>query len=84
MSEISLNQAKKLLSAVAAARPDGITCDECFTLMAALADSELQGTSPLATLQAAKVHFTQCACCAYEYETLLESLRASDESASPG
>jgi hypothetical protein len=71
-------QARKLLKAVSTAVPDELTCDECFRLVAKYVDASLAGHDGDRELEAVRVHFSQCACCAYEYETLLEAVLGAE------
>ena len=76
MTQLTPVQVQKLLSSIAQAVPDAMTCDQCFELLAVLADADAAGTNPKVSLEAVIMHLKQCPCCAYEYETLLESLAA--------
>lgn len=82
MSVLTWAQVQKLLTAVLKAVPDQLDCDGCFALVAGLADAEHRGDDVSEALQAARIHFSQCPCCAYEYATLLEALRESDAASS--
>lgn len=73
MSHITPQQVRKLLKAVSRAVPDVLTCDQCFELIPVLADAQLQGMPVDASLDTVITHLQQCPCCAYEYESLLES-----------
>ena len=86
MSVLTWAQVQKLLTAVSKAVPDQLNCDGCFALVAELADAEKQGIVVSEALKAARIHLSQCPCCAYEYATLLEAINepgaVSPESAS--
>lgn len=76
---ISYVQASKMLMAVSRARPDQLDCDGCFELFSEFADRELFGAELSDSLKLVEIHLSQCACCAYEYKTLLEAIRTADE-----
>ena len=76
---ISCQSVREFLTQVATTVPDRLDCDGCFALMAELADADRRGVPLSAALAAVQTHLTQCVCCAYEYETLLEALRAAEE-----
>ncbi|MBL8818369.1 MAG: hypothetical protein JNL58_20245 [Planctomyces sp.] len=80
MTSLTFAQIQKLLSTVSGTVPDSMDCDGCFEVIAELADAEIRGDKLSDAMKAAKVHFSQCTCCAYEYATLLEAL---DEPESP-
>ena len=77
MKDMTYEEARKLLGAVAQTVPDSLTCDDCFRLMSEYADAELLGREMPETLTAVRIHFSQCPCCAYEYVALLEAIRAA-------
>ena len=79
MSKITYSQVRELLTSIAEAAPDGMDCDGCFAVLAEFAEAELRGDELPAALAPVRVHISQCRCCAYEYETLLEAIQASDE-----
>ena len=78
MSALTWAQVQKLLTAVSRAVPDQLDCDGCFALVAELADAEKRGDDVSQALRAARNHFSQCPCCAYEYAALLEALQEPD------
>lgn len=78
MSTLTFTQVRKLLTTVSKSVPDQLNCDGCFGLIAELADAEIRGEELSEVLQAVKIHFSQCPCCAYEYATLLEALQEPD------
>lgn len=75
---IAITRVQKLFKSIYSAVPDQLDCDGCFELSAQLADAELNGEKLNGLLEAVQVHLSQCACCAYEYESLLEAVRAAD------
>ena len=75
---ITFPQVQKLYKSVLSAVPDPLDCDGCFELSAQFADAEINGTELSDLLKAVQVHLSQCPCCAYEYESLLEAVRAAD------
>ncbi len=76
---IAYEQVQRLFKAIATAVPDQLDCDGCFALSAELADAEIHGQSLDSVLESVRVHMSQCPCCAYEYQALLEALRAADD-----
>ena len=76
---ITYAQAVKMLTLVSEAVPDQLDCDGCFEMLSEFAERELRGDELSATLKLVEVHLTQCSCCRYEYETLIEAIRAADE-----
>lgn len=75
MTTLTYAQVTKLLTTVSKTVPDQMNCDGCFELIAEFADAEIRGDVLSEALKAAKVHFSQCPCCDYEYATLLEALQ---------
>lgn len=67
-----------LLRRIAQAVPDQLDCDGCFELSAQFADAEMNGAALSQALQAVQIHLSQCPCCAYELETLVEAIQAAD------
>lgn len=80
MSRITPVQVRKLLVTVSRTVPDQLTCDQCFELIPLLADAQMEGRSPDVSLESVVTHLQQCPCCAYEYESLLESLGVNSPS----
>ena len=76
---ITRTQAIEMLMSISRAVPDSMDCDGCFQLSAELAERALRGEEISESLKLVEVHLSQCACCAYEYQTLLEAIRAADE-----
>jgi hypothetical protein len=83
MTQLTPGQVHELLATVAQTVPDAMTCDQCFELLAVLADSDVTGRKPAVSLEAVTTHLKQCPCCAYEYETLLESLETTGQDGVP-
>ncbi len=79
MSKLTYAQVKKLLATVNKTVPDKLNCDDCFELVAEMAESQIRGDELSETLKAVQIHFSQCPCCAYEYAALLEAIHAADE-----
>ncbi len=76
---ITIQQAIKLLESVSNAAPDDMNCEGCFELISELADAEHRGWPLSDRLESVRVHLSQCTCCAYEYESLLEAIDAANE-----
>jgi predicted anti-sigma-YlaC factor YlaD len=76
---ITHTQAIKMLSLISKVESDQLDCDGCFELLSEFAERELRGDEPSESLKLVEVHLTQCSCCRYEYEALLEAIRAADE-----
>lgn len=81
MAAMTFSQISGLVKLIAIAVPDQLDCDGCFELSAEFADAELSGRDLPNALQAVQNHLNQCPCCAYEYQALLEAIRAADSSA---
>lgn len=75
---IAFTQVQDLFKSISSAVPDQLDCDGCFELSAQFADAEMNGEELNDLLKAVQVHLSQCPCCAYEYESLLEAVRAAD------
>ena len=75
---IDFSQVQKLFKSIASAVPDQLDCDGCFELSAQFAEAEINGQELSDVLKAVQVHMSQCPCCAYEYQSLLEAVRAAD------
>jgi|688.fasta_scaffold1328554_1 hypothetical protein len=72
----SFQQARELLAGVATSAADDLGCEGCEELLARFAEAEAAARPLDAALLAVRNHLSQCACCAYEYETLVEALAA--------
>lgn len=75
---IAIKQVQKLFKSIYSTVPDQLDCDGCFELSAEFAEAEMNGEELGDLLKAVQVHLSQCPCCAYEYESLLEAVRAAD------
>lgn len=75
---IAITRVKKLFESIYSTVPDSLDCDGCFELSAQLVDAEMTGENLSALLKSVQVHLSQCPCCAYEYEALLEAVHAAD------
>jgi hypothetical protein len=75
---IAYTQVQNLFKSISSTVPDQLDCDGCFKLSAQFADAEMNGEELGDLLKAVQVHLSQCPCCAYEYESLLEAVRAAD------
>ena len=75
---IAYTQVQNLFKSISSTVPDQLDCDGCFELSAQFADAQINGEELCDLLKAVQVHLSQCPCCAYEYESLLEAVRAAD------
>lgn len=75
----SFQQARELLAGVATSAADDLGCEGCERLLARLAEAEASAHPLDAALLAVRSHLSQCTCCAYEYETLVEAIAALGE-----
>ncbi len=50
MTQLTPGQVHELLATVAQTVPDAMTCDQCFELLAVLADSDVTGRKPAVSL----------------------------------
>lgn len=75
---VAITQVQKLFTSIFSAVPDALDCDGCFELSAQFAEVEIHGGELSELLKEVQVHLSQCPCCAYEYEALLEAVRAAD------
>jgi hypothetical protein len=76
---VSYGQVIQLLESIAIATPDSLDCDGCFELIAEFAEAVQRGDPLSDSLKLVQNHVQQCACCAYEYEALLEAILAAGE-----
>lgn len=76
---ITYHQALNMLASISNAVPDSLDCDGCLELSAEFADRESRGEALSESLKLVQVHLSQCPCCEYEYQTLLEAIRTADE-----
>ena len=75
---IEFSKVQKLFQSISSAIPDQMDCDGCFELSAQFAEAEMNGEQLSDVLKAVQIHMSQCPCCAYEYQSLLEAVRAAD------
>jgi hypothetical protein len=75
---MTYQQAIQLLKSVSSAVPDPLDCDGCFEMIAELADAERRGDELSSALQGVRIHLSQCPCCAYEYEAMLEAIEVTN------
>lgn len=75
---LSPEQSRQLLNQLVQVAEDAMDCDGCAALFAQLAETERAGGELTTVMRAVRQHLTQCECCAYEYETLLEALMELD------
>lgn len=77
-------QTNYLLSMIASTKPDGLGCDECFNHMAEFVERELAGVDLSDAMQRVARHLSQCECCDYEHDALVEALGALQSQANAG
>jgi len=53
---------------------NSLGCDGCFDLLSRFADVTIEGVDLDDTMQAVKIHLSECICCRYEYEALNAAL----------
>jgi hypothetical protein len=75
---IAFAQVQNLFKSISTAVPDQMDCDGCCELSAQFAEAETSGAELSDLLKAVQIHLNQCPCCAYEYDALLEAVRAAD------
>ena len=72
---LTREQIEKLLGLVGSAGDDQLDCDGCLSHIAEFADMQLADRPLSEALQAVQLHLESCACCADEYQALLDGLR---------
>lgn len=78
MSSLSKVQINTLVGLIATAKPDLITCDDCFGQISEFAEMALEGRALSEGMKIVQRHLEQCPCCKGEYEALLDALREFD------
>ena len=73
---LTSNQVDMLLRIVTTLQDDRLDCDGCLDHIAEFADAHLANRELTAALQAVKTHLESCACCADEFQLLLDGLTA--------
>lgn len=73
---LTREQIEKLLHVVSMSQDDQIDCDGCFEHISEFADAQLSGKPLPTALEAVKTHLESCACCADEYQALLDALHS--------
>jgi len=76
---LSKEQISTLLSLVASATEDQISCDGCFEHVAQFVETELAGAPLDDTMKLIKNHMQNCPCCKDEYNALVEAMTALNE-----
>ena len=71
---LSKEQIENLMRMIEVTRDRELNCEECLTLVAEFAETELQDKPIPAALDAVQNHLKLCAECREEYETLLKVL----------
>jgi len=73
---LSKDQVNELIQLVTAAEADSLDCDGCFAHLAEFAELELAHKEIPDALKAVETHLRQCKCCMYEFQMLMNALRA--------
>ena len=73
---LSHEQIDNLLGLISSTREDELDCDGCLEHIAEFADLQLANQSLPRALEAVQAHLESCACCADEYQALLDALRS--------
>ena len=76
---LSKDQISTLLSLVADATEDDISCDGCFEHVAQFVETELAGAEMSDSMLLIKNHMQNCPCCTDEYNALMEAMAALQE-----
>ena len=72
---LTSKQIDKLLGLIGTTQDDRLDCDGCMDHIAEFADLQLANLSVPEALEAVQRHLESCACCADEYQALLDGLR---------
>lgn len=72
-------QIDKLLGLIGSTQEDDLDCDGCLDHIAEFADVQLANRSLPDALQAVQQHLESCACCADEYQALLDGLHGLEQ-----
>ena len=78
---LTREQIDKLLGLIEATQDDRLDCDGCMDHIAEFADLQLANRSVPEALAAVQHHLESCACCADEYQALLDGLRGLEQEA---
>lgn len=76
---LSKNQISTLLSLVAGATEDPMSCDGCFEHVAQFVETELAGAELNESMLMIKNHMKNCPCCKDEYNALMEAMTALEQ-----
>jgi predicted anti-sigma-YlaC factor YlaD len=77
------DQLERLLRSLADTEDEELSCSECFDLIAAYADLEVNRQDPAATFPQLGQHLRQCGVCREEYEVLCDLARLEAAGQSP-
>ena len=72
-------QLDKLLGLVGSTQDDELDCDGCMDLIAEFAEYQLSDLPLPEALKKVQVHLESCACCAEEYQLLLDGLMSLEQ-----
>lgn len=75
---LSKDQIATLLTLVAGATEDEMSCDDCFAHVAQFVEAELQGATLCESMLKIKNHMQNCPCCKDEYNALMEAVTHLD------
>jgi hypothetical protein len=76
-SELDPTVLKEMARGIAAARPDEISCRECFEQVDQFVEMTLAGRNAAQALPLVEDHLGRCKDCREEFEALLTALRAT-------
>jgi hypothetical protein len=79
MDMFNLDYFKALVREIAEAREVEIGCDECFEQLDRFVEMRLSGLDPAQAMPLVNEHLEICGECREEFEALLASIRATEE-----
>lgn len=75
---LSKEQIDTLLTLVATATDDEMSCDGCLPHVAQFAEAQLEGATLCESMTKVKNHMQNCPCCNDEFNALMEALKNVD------
>ncbi|MCA9187778.1 MAG: hypothetical protein R3E01_15290 [Pirellulaceae bacterium] len=76
---LSREQISDLLKMISTSESDAADCGCCFDQIAEFADAQLAGQPLDDAMRIVQRHLEQCCCCKFEYQALLDGLRAIED-----